>query len=144
MALAPQLVSCCCCPAWAGRRLLHAALSRSARCCRRTPGEGKQAAAPLAVARRGKSLLAPTRPSHSLLLPARDMRLLCYLSDRLGFLPQARYPSRCCMFLAVNQGPVVVAVSALRDSQTLVLVSRRHACCCCSARVFRLENSDAR
>jgi hypothetical protein len=82
----------------------------------RTPSDGKQAAAPLAVARRSKSLLAHLTTSHSLLRAARDMRSFCYLSDRLGFLPQAGYPSRCCMFLAVNRVPVVAAVSAPRDS----------------------------
>jgi hypothetical protein len=99
-------------------------------------------ASPLAVRLVGASPPCTLR-SHSLAPHARDMPLLCYLSDPLGFLPQAACPSRCCMFLAVNQVPAPAADSVLRDSSTLGLLNhsyRTHY----SIRVSGREDEDVR
>jgi hypothetical protein len=81
------------------------------------PGLGRPSAACGSLALSPLLPCEPRRPSHSLLAPARDMQVLCYRSDRLGFCRSPAYPSRCCMFLAVNRGPVAAAVSVPRDSR---------------------------
>jgi hypothetical protein len=106
---------------------------------------GSLAACPLPAVRTQAMVGADANPSlrpRGLSLaaaPARDMHILCYRSDRLGFLPQAGCPSRCCMFLAVNRVPVVAAV-ALPVTRQHALAIHRHARCL-SARVRGLEDS---
>lgn len=95
------------------------------------------------------SSLRAILPSHSLALHARDMPLLCYLSDPLGCLAQTAYPSRCCMCSwRLIQYPLPLrnclsgAFGQIRACQLLgpsLSYRRTYA-----ARVFGLEDEDVR
>jgi hypothetical protein len=81
---------------------------------------------PLAVAR---SCSPSLRTRNALSLAAHLVPLLTISLITLGYKPQAGYPSRCCMFLAVTRVPAVAANPAPRDSSTFTGSSSKPQLC---------------